>query len=419
MITAVGRLRRRSGERIVEAEGGLLLPGLHDHHLHFFAYAAARASVRCGPPAVAGESELMDALNHAEGSGWLRGVGYHEHVAGDIDRAWLDRHGPARPVRLQHRSGRLWILNSRAMQALGLHAPADGRLFDQDELLRSTPLTGAEIGDASRALARLGITAFTDMTPRNDKNTNASFRGRQAAGDVLQKVTLAGRLADGISLRKFHLHDDHLPAFDAFCDDIAAAHARDMPIAVHAVTELSLVFTLSALERVGTHSGDRIEHASVVPPALLPAIAARGVTIVTQPNFVRERGDAYRQDIAADEHGWLYRGRAFLQHGIPLAAGTDAPFGEADPWAAMQAAVDRRTAAGAELGAGEALSPEAALGLFLGAAQTPARPRKLAAGEPADLCLLDRSWTQAREDLSRVGVRATWIDGQLCQPGVH
>ncbi len=396
-----------------DAAGGLLLPGLHDHHLHFFAYAAARASTRCGPPAVRDETALIEALNKAVGTGWLRGVGYHEHVAGDIDRAWLDRYGPARPVRLQHRSGRLWILNSRAMLALGLHAPADGRLYDQDELLRNTSLACVELADASRALAAFGITSFTDLTPRNDADTCLRFRQLQATGDVLQRVTLAGRLADGIELRKFHLHDDHLPTFDAFCDDIAAAHARSVPIAVHAVTELSLVFTLSALERVGSHPRDRIEHASVVPPALLPAIAERGVTVVTQPNFVRERGDAYREDIPRGEHGWLYRGQSFLQHGIPLAAGTDAPFGEADPWAAMQAAVDRRTATGDKLGAEEALPPERAINLFLGAADAPAHPRRLAVGQPADLCLLSAPWSRVRNAFRVVRTKAVWVRGDL------
>ena len=34
---------------------------------------------------------------------WLRGTGYHESVAGELDRHALDRWVPARPVRVQHR----------------------------------------------------------------------------------------------------------------------------------------------------------------------------------------------------------------------------------------------------------------------------------------------------------------------------
>ena len=47
------------------AAGGALLPGLHDHHLHLFALAAADASLRCGPPEVRNLRALADALDAA------------------------------------------------------------------------------------------------------------------------------------------------------------------------------------------------------------------------------------------------------------------------------------------------------------------------------------------------------------------
>jgi hypothetical protein len=96
--------RRRAGARCA---GGALLPGLHDHHLHLMALAAAEGSVRCGPPQVRSAASLASALRAgAGGSGWIRGVGYHESVAGPLDRALLDTLAPDRPVRIQHRAGR-------------------------------------------------------------------------------------------------------------------------------------------------------------------------------------------------------------------------------------------------------------------------------------------------------------------------
>ena len=53
---------------------------------------------------------LAEALHRAPGEGWLRGIGYHDGIADRIDRTWLDRHGPDRPIRIQHRGGRMWIL---------------------------------------------------------------------------------------------------------------------------------------------------------------------------------------------------------------------------------------------------------------------------------------------------------------------
>src|SRR4030095_6310803 len=76
--------------------------------------------------------------------------------------------------------------------------------------------------------------------------------------------------------------------------------------------------------------------------------------------------------------------------GIAVAAGTDAPFGNPDPWAAMRAAVHRRTRAGAGLREGERIAPRPALALFLGHPDRPGTRRRVAPGAPADLCVLDR-----------------------------
>ena len=102
-------LAPRAGEAVFDAAGGALLPGLHDHHLHLFAWAAARKSVVCGPPAVRdGEAlarALRDAARVAAPGAWIRGVGYHESVAGPLDRAALDALVPDHPLRCWRRSG--------------------------------------------------------------------------------------------------------------------------------------------------------------------------------------------------------------------------------------------------------------------------------------------------------------------------
>ena len=76
------KLDRRAGEPTLDAAGGALLPGLHDHHLHLFALAAAESSVRCGPPEVRDADAMARALSGGARGGWIRGTGYHESVAG-------------------------------------------------------------------------------------------------------------------------------------------------------------------------------------------------------------------------------------------------------------------------------------------------------------------------------------------------
>ena len=40
-------LTARPGEFVLDAKGGALLPGLHDHHMHFLASAAYEESINC------------------------------------------------------------------------------------------------------------------------------------------------------------------------------------------------------------------------------------------------------------------------------------------------------------------------------------------------------------------------------------
>lgn len=423
------------GEEVLDAQGGALLPGLKDHHLHLHALAAARASVDCGPPAdgLSLAQALRDADTVAVKGEWLRGVGYHESVAGDIDRDWLDAAVPDRPLRVQHRSGRLWLLNSAALAQVEQSADdplerrngrATGRLYDADAWLRSR-IGGRRpaLGAVSRWLASRGVTGLCDTSHDNDTAAWEAFAQAQRQGELLQTLRVMGNAAldhihdaPGIQRgeRKFHLHDHELPDLEVLCADIRAAHAAGRGVAFHCVSRVDLAFTLAALQETGARAGDRIEHASVCPPELLELVGELGLTVVTQPGFIATRGDAYLRDVEEFDRPWLYRLRGFLDQGIRLAGSSDAPYGDADPWAAMDAAVRRRTATGQSVAGMEALTPEQALALFTAPLEAPgsATP-KLAVGAVADLCLLTQSWGEARNALVAVKVQATWRDGTL------
>ncbi len=152
----------------------------------------------------------------------------------------------------------------------------------------------------------------------------------------------------------------------------------------------------------------------MAPPDTLELARTAGVSVVTQPSFIYERGDTYLQEVESRDRPWLYRCRAFLDAGIKLAAGTDAPFGDPDPWRSMKAAVERRSRSGTVLGSEEALTPEQALALFTCPASDPGGDsRKIELGERADLCLLNQPWKRVRETLSKSLVRATICNGKI------
>lgn len=435
VVAEIGALDPGEEERVVNAGRGLLLPGLHDHHIHAAAFAASLTSVMCGPPDVSDADGLAAALRAVRGRDWLRGIGYHESVAGMLDATSLDRIVADRPVRVQHRSGRMWFFNSAALDILlsndspppGLDR-ATGRLFDEDawlkRALRGRPPPLATVGTM---LAQAGVTGLTDMSPANDAAIAGHFAAQNSDGSLPQRVLFAGRLelderdmvgTMQLGPAKLHLHESELPPFEEAIAFVAAAHDRGRNVAVHCATEVELVFALAAIAAAGAERGDRIEHASVAPDTAIEEIARLGLAVVSQPHFIAERGDQYRVEVELELRQLLYRLRSFSDAGVTLAGGSDAPFGGGNPWVSMAAAVSRRTGQGARIGSAEALRPEQALDLYLRAPEALERRRKVAVGAAADLCLLDRSWAAARGDLAAVGVRGTWIGGRMVFDGV-
>ncbi len=406
-------LTARPGEDVLDAAGGTVLPGLHDHHVHLHSAAAAEHSIRVGPPQVADHAGLAAALSNAEAGddGWIRAVGYHDSVAGRLDRDALDALDgvdPATPLRVQHRSGVLWTLNSAGLARIGLTDHPDGRLRSTDSwsdaLIRNEPSLTA----LSDRLSSYGIIGITDATPDLGINDIVRLEELHRHGEFRQHVHC-------LAPDKRILHDDDLD-LEQLAGWIAQRHRDGGLIAVHCVTAAQLLVTIAALREAGAHPGDRIEHAAVVPADCLADLAELAVTVVTQPNFVAERGDHYLDEIPVAEHDQLWRLASLLQAGVPVALSTDMPFGDSDPWAVMRAAVHRTTPSGRILGRRECVSARTALMMFLGRPDQPTRPRSVAVGEPADLCVLNVPPDTALAELDAEMVAATVISGEIAYP---
>ena len=179
-IASIGQDLGTGDEDEVAGDGGALIPGLHDHHIHLVTLAAAtRESVDL----FTGSTPAADAIRHADRerptNGWLRVVGYHESMLGNLDRDALDGLVPHRPMRVQHRSGAMWILNSAALDALDealhtapegverdTHGRPTGRCMRVDTWLRShVPSVHPNLHQVAQELRNRGVTGVTDMTP--------------------------------------------------------------------------------------------------------------------------------------------------------------------------------------------------------------------------------------------------------------
>ncbi len=435
IIAEVGPEKIAPGGRVIDAGGGALLPGLHDHHLHLHALAADRDSVRCGPPRVRTAAELAAALAAAPGGGWIRGVGYAETVAGLLDSAGLDALCARRPVRIQHRSGAMWILNSAAARLVDLESATDpgverddlgrptGRIWRADTWLRSRlPDTGPPDPTAvGRRLAGYGITGITDATPDLSARSLTSLTAAAASGAIAQRLNLLGvplghscDPAVTVGPYKVVIADSDLPDIADLEATVRRSHELGRPVAVHCVSREALLILLAVFDATGTIAGDRIEHGALIPVETIAVLRRLRITVVTQPGFLADRGDDYLRRVDSRDLTDLYRCRSLCDAGVGLALSSDAPYGPADPWQVITAATRRRGPDGAVVGGGETLRAPAALDRYLAPLHDPGGPaRTVAAGAAADLVLLDRPIARMYSRPSGDAVRYTLIGGRV------
>ena len=417
-----GRLYRHAGRDqglpVVEGQGGRLIAGLVDHHLHLMAEAMRGQSVDLSdlPPDV--PSALAERLRSAAIEGPIRATGLDDGGAALLDKAALDTLVADRPLRIQYRTGGLWVLNSAELDRVlaGRADPPDaferdagggftGRVWRGDAWLRrmGPPPSLAAIG---RQLNRWGVTAVTDASITTDQAQAEAIAQAAERDGIAQHLTLmsGGPLQGGagwaVGPMKILLDEAALPDLDTLTATIERAHGSGRAVAAHVVTPAELALMLAAWQIAGAAPGDRIEHGSLIPADMLEGIAALGLVVVTNPGFLNARGDRYLRSLPTGERDDLYRLRSLLDAGITVAAGSDAPYGPLNPWVSIRAAATRRTAGGKLIGAGEALSRRQAVTLHGSDRRHAGRAVVLEDGAAADLALLRPDGEEGEEPVA-------------------
>jgi predicted amidohydrolase YtcJ len=397
-VAAVGRehdVRARAprGAEVVRLDGGLVVPGFVDAHVHLRACASALLSVDAD--GVDSVGRLLDLVARAAAGrlpgAWVRVAGFEPRVLGRElmpTRRELDQVAPSCPVGVRHRSLHAWLLNSAGLRVAGLSRPAPlprGVLVLRDEAGEPTgwvmdhagglrarlgtawpPVALEEaVAEWSRIRLREGLVALADASASNGPDQLAQLAQWRARGLLAQHVAAlsAGQAPASTALevpaRKL------LPEPGSGPDPamLLEAWGAGQGVAVHCADLEGLGALLEAVERVpaGCRGPLRIEHASQCPPEWLPRVARCGATVVTHPGFVHAHGDRYLAVERPLPAGWLYRMRSWLVAGVRLAVGSDAPAGPVAPLTAWRTAITRRTRGGQVLGGDESVGPATAL----------------------------------------------------------
>ncbi len=422
-----------AGDELVELGGRWVVPGLWDAHVHMTQWALVRrrldvAAARSAAEVVARLVERLSEAPPAAGS-ILVAFGFRDGLWPDTPTAELLDEGLARaglpPTPVVVICGDLhsaW-LSTPAAARLGVPAGVvreeqwfalSGRLEPSDERTVDTWVEEAVQVAAARGIVGIGDYELADNLASWQRRLAAGTRVRVAAGvwgehldgAVARELATGDVIAgtDGLltlgSLKV--ISDGSLNTFTAYCHQdylgsdgrptygvlnvgleelvplMAKAARNGIHAAIHAIGDRANALALDAFAASGAKGS--IEHVQLLDPADLARFVELDVAASIQPEHAvddRDVIDRYWADRAHRAYPFADLHRA----GVRLMLGSDAPVAPLDPWSAIAAAVSRDRDGRGPWHPEQDLTAQVAL-----AASVRSR---IAAGEPADLVVLD------------------------------
>jgi predicted amidohydrolase YtcJ len=116
------------------------------------------------------------------------------------------------------------------------------------------------------------------------------------------------------------------------------ARAHGITPALHAIGDRANTVVIDAFEKVGVTG--RIEHAQMVRPDDVARMARLGLTASIQPAHAVDDRDV-ADVLWCERTDYAYPMRSFLDAGVPVIFGSDAPVAPLDPWHTIRMATNR------------------------------------------------------------------------------
>ena len=479
-IIAVGKdddLReiQKRNTKTIDCKGKTVLPGFIDAHLHLHALAESYVTLNLEPrhnvQSISDIQTRIKASSQELPSGnWIRGRGYNEFYLAEKrhpNRWDLDQVTSTHPIKLTHRTGHAHVLNSLALQMVGISNetsdPPDGLidrdiqtgeptglLFRMGDYLsrKIPPLENLQLDQgikvANDELLSMGITSIQDASSHNGIEQWKMFRRWKEKEILKPRVRMMLGIQSFSAYRKqdFETQFDksqlrlggvkiildettgHLrPNQTELNEMVLRIHQSAFQACLHAVEESAVEAACSAIEYAlqklpKPDHRHRIEHCSVCSPSLARKLASLGIIVVTQPSFIYYSGERYLRTVPAEELKHLYPIRTLLKTGVKVAASSDCPIAPANPLMGIYAASSRMAETGETVVYEEKITFAEALRMF---GENAARATldegmkgSISPGKLADLVVLNEDPTRVPiDEIKDIKVVMTVVNGEV------
>jgi predicted amidohydrolase YtcJ len=454
-IAPTGNLRPRGV--VIEGDGGWLLPGLWDHHVHVVPWALTAGRVALGGTGSAREAAAIMAATLPTDDRRI-GVGFRDGLWPDEPTLrLLDAATGEVPTYLVNADVHSVWMNSAAFRREGYEPSTSGVLREEDafEISRRINAIAPEVADRAvdrmaRGAAARGLVGLVDldMTWNDEPWQRRVARGfdtlrvsygtyplqldraiaeglrtgdpvRGATNDLVRvgplKAITDGSLGTRTAACTHHYAGEiqnhgllTIPP-EELVELMTRATAAGLECAIHAIGDVANAHALDAYARTGAVG--TIEHAQLVAHADIPRFARLGVTASVQPEHALDDRDM-TDAIWAEQSAQPYPLRALADSGANLRFGSDAPVAALDPWAAIASAVFRTRDGRDAWQPHQRVDIDTAIAASTAGGST--APAEITPGAPADLVIVDADPRTADERALRgMPVRTTLLAGRV------
>ena len=395
---------------VIDAEGHFITPGFIDTHVHFITGGQNLSSVQLRDAATKKEfiSRIGEFAKTQEPGTWIIGGDWdHKLWGGELpEKEWVDSVTQNNPILLNRLDGHMALVNSLALQELGINSSTEiaaGDIFKNSigepsgilkegayyrQFSKLPEFTDAQneafAKTAMNYVASHGVTSVHDMNGFGDQ---AVFERLNKRGELITriysntplsnwqalqaKIDTAGRGDEWLKIGGLKGFVDgslgsHTAAFfEGYTDApsergyfvntreelygwISGADKAGLQVMVHAIGDSANNELLNIYEQVASENGQRdrrfrIEHAQHLSVEDIPRFASLGVIPIMQPYHAIDDGRWAEEVIGAERIKTTYAFKSLLGADVRLALGSDWFVAPPIPLLGIYAAVTRRT----------------------------------------------------------------------------